>query len=272
LLFLAVPLACPLLINLAAPGYANATDAILINGGTVTLALAVVSGVASGLNGLLAGLLGATLISRERECQSWTFLRLTTLTSVEIVGGKLAAVLHSLAWPLLFALALRLLVLAAGLVTALLAAGASGVTLDQLLVLWNELVQNNPDANALALQVSTLISVPIGLAYWLLEPYFGVLYAASVGLAASTLARSRGIAIVLTVAIHLGLGLGLYAPAQQMMSLGLLVFMPSAPSLVLGLLPFFSFTGPVVTLTVLQASVLVGCLLFAYHRAVRLSD
>lgn len=272
LLFLAVPLACPLLVNLAAPGYASAAEAILINGGTITFALAVVSGVASLLNGLLAGLLGATLISRERECQSWTFLRLTTLTSVEIIGGKLTAVLRSLAWPLHFALALRLLALGAGLATLVLAAAASGLTWEAVLAIWNSLAGEFANANGLALQLSLLVSLPIGLAYWLLEPYFSALYAAGVGLAASTMARSRGTAIVLTVAVHLGLGLGVYAPAQQAMSLGMVLLMPNAPSLVLGLLPLYSVTGPIMAQTGLQAGVLVACLLFAFHRAERLSE
>src|SRR5262245_4974085 len=85
LLFLAVPLLCPLLVNLSNPGFSGPAEAILVTGGTITFGLAIVSAVAGGLNGLLAGLLGATLISRERECQSWPFLRLTTLTSLEIV-------------------------------------------------------------------------------------------------------------------------------------------------------------------------------------------
>ncbi len=271
LLFLVFPAFCALLVSLQT-GYNNPVEAILVAGGTFTFGLAVVSAVAGGLTNLLAGLLGATLIAREREAQSWPFLRLTTLTSGEIVGGKLAALLYTLAWPMHFVAGLRALALLAGLVTAGLAAAASAVTLDQLLDMWNALALPLGGLDLLALQLSTLLSAVLALAGWLLEPYFSVFYYGAVGLAASTLARSRGTAIVLTVAVHIGLGLGLYAPVQQLMSLGLALTLQNAASLLVGLLPALLVVVPVVAQSVLQAAVVAVCLLFALNRAERLSE
>jgi O-antigen/teichoic acid export membrane protein len=80
---------------------------------------------------------------------------------------------------------------------------------------------------SLAFQLSGLVSVPLGLGFWMLEPFFSVLYAAAVGMAASTVGHSCGSSIVLSVAVHFGLGLALYRPAQQLMSPGLVVFAPN---------------------------------------------
>jgi hypothetical protein len=273
LLFLGVPLLCPLLFNLAQPGYNTPVEAILVNGGLVVFGLAVASGVAGGLTTLLAGLLGATLISRERECQSWPFLRITTLTTLEIVGGKLAALFHTLSRTLAFVLGLRLLTLLAGVLTAGLALAASRLSPRQLLELWNSLAASFNPAEWLALQATGLFGLLLALAYWLLEPFFSVLYTAAVGLAASCVARSRGASIVLSIGAHFALGLGLYGPVQQFISLGLVLVMPNSPSpAVVGFLPVLGVTLPMIVQTALQAGVLALCLAFALYRAERLSE
>jgi hypothetical protein len=233
----------------------------------------VASGVASGLTTLLAGLLGATLISRERECQSWPFLRLTTLTTLEIVGGKLAALFHTLSRTLAFVLGLRVLALLAGVLTAALALAASRLSLRQLLELWNGLAASFNGAEWLALQATGLVGLLVALAYWLLEPLLSVLYTAAVGLAASCVARSRGASIVLSVGAHFALGLGLYGPAQQVMSLGLVLVTPNTPSpAVVAVLPALIVALPLVVQTALQVVVLALCLAFALYRAERLSE
>lgn len=272
LVFLAVPLACPLLVNLAQPGFSGPPEAILVTGGTFVFGLAVVSAVASGLNSLLAGLLGATLISRERECQSWPFLRLTTLTSLEIVGGKVTALLRSLAWPMHFALGLRLLTLLAGVLTLALAAAAGGLTLDDVLELWNAFGLSLSLPDWVLLQASILASALVALAWWLAEPYFSVIYNAAIGLAASCLARSRGLGIVLTVALHFGLGLGLYAPVQQLMSLSMVFVLQEPAGVMVELLPLLLFILPLIVQSLLQAAVAALCVVLALNRAERLSE
>ncbi len=122
LTFLLLPAACSLLFSLSAT-FSSAPEAVLGIGGTFTLGLVVVSSLANWLNSLTASLLGATLIARERECQSWPFLRLTTLSSADIVGGKFAALLYTLANPLLLVTGLRLLALASGGLTLAVAYG-----------------------------------------------------------------------------------------------------------------------------------------------------
>jgi hypothetical protein len=273
LLFLGVPVLCPLLFNLTQPTYTDPLEAILVNGGLVTFGVAVAAGVASGLTALLAGLLGATLISRERECQSWPFLRLTTLSTLDIVGGKLAALFYTLARSLGFALGLRLLALLAAVLTAGLALAASRLTARQLLDLWNGLAVTFGGADWVILQLVGLVSLALALVYWLLEPFFSVLYTAAVGLAASSLARSRGTSIVLSVGAHFALGLALYGPVQQVLSLGLVLVLPNAPSSnLLALLPLLSFVLPLAVQTGLQAVVLVLCLLLALRRAEHMSE
>ena len=271
LLFLAAPLLCTLLV-LPEMYTGKLSDGILLVGGTFTLGLAVVSALAGGLNNLLAGLLGATLIARERECQSWPFLRLTTLTSLEIVGGKFTALLYTLANPLHFVIGLRLLALLAGALTAGLAALAYGLTLDQILALWSELARQFSGLGRLALQWSALVGVPLALAGWLFEPYFSAVYAGAVGLAASSLARSRGAGIVLTVAVHFGLGLGVYAPVQQFLSVGAVLLLQNGNSALMGFVPALLVVLPVVVQGALQVVVVAACLGLALIRAERLTE
>jgi hypothetical protein len=271
LLFLVFPALCTLLAGTQA-NYTNPAEAIAVIGGSFTFGLVAVSALAGGLNSLLAGLLGATLISRERECQSWPFLRLTTLTSLEIVGGKFAALLYTLAWPLHFVAALRGLALLCGLVTGGLALAASGQTFDQLLAMWNSLALSLSAFDLAALQLTALIGLPLAVAWWLLEPYFSAFYSGAVGLAASAAARSRGAGIVLTVAIHFGLGLGLYAPVQQVMTAVLVTLLQNSTALLVGLLPAAVVVVPTLVQSGLQVAVVGACLAFAVSRAEHLSE
>ena len=270
LLFLLVPAACTLLVGLQVP-YNNAAEAVLIVGGSLTFGLAVTSAAASGVNGLAAGLLGATLIARERETQSWPFLRLTTLTSLEIVGGKFVALLRTLALPMALVSGLRLLALLVGLGSAALALVASGLTAAQLQAIVLAAAPALTDVNVLVLLFTGAIGGLVALAWWLLEPFFSVVYAGAVGLAASCVARSRGAAIVLSVGVHFGLGLGLYAPVQQLMSLWPLFLMQN-PNQLLGLLPALTIVLPVMVQSGLQVAVLAACLVFALRRVEHLSE
>ena len=76
--------------------------------------------------GPYAATAGDLLEAIERESQTWPFLRLTTLTGVEIAAGKFMALFYTLLGPLRLITGLRLLALLAGLVTLALAILASG--------------------------------------------------------------------------------------------------------------------------------------------------
>lgn len=224
-LFVLATAACALVLILPAASLADAAGAILVLGGVVTWGLFVASGLAVWLNNLSASFLAATGIARERESQTWPLLRLTTLSSVELLGGKLAAVAYTLALPTALILAVRVLAGLAGLTTVGLAWLASGLSAravrDFLGLLFAEF---QLDVNSLfVLEVAILGGAGLTLVTMLLEPLAGVAYNAVVGAAVSTFARSRGTAVVLVVAAHFALGLGLYAPTQQM---GLLVLAP----------------------------------------------
>jgi hypothetical protein len=272
LLFLVVPMLCTLAIGSQTSFTTDPVEAILMLGGTFTLSLAGVSGLAGGLTGLVAGLLGATLIARERECQSWPFLRLTTLTSLEIVGGKFSALVRTLALPMHFVAGLRVLALLAALLTGVLALAASGLTLAELQAMWVGLLPTLTGPDLLFMEISGAFGLLLALAWWLLEPYFGVCYNGAVGLAASSLARSRGTAIVLTVAVHFCLGLGLYAPAQQVMSLGPVLLLQNPTNMMISLLPALTVGLPLIAQSVLQVAVLLASLAFTINRVEHLSE
>lgn len=269
LVFLLVPVGCTLLFGLQAT-ISSRAEAILVIGGTFSAGVAIASVLATWINNLTATLLGATLIARERECQTWPFLRLTTLTSGEILGGKFAALLYSVARTVHFTAGLRLLALAAGVTTGVLAAGASGLRLADALAWLRALVPTPQDWATLWLWGG--LSLPLAVLGWLLEPYFGVVYNGGVGLAASALARSRGTGIVLAVAGQFVLGLGLYAPAQQVLTLLLALSVnASAPAIPIAL-PAQSFLLQAGTQVLLRVAVLVACLVFTLRRLEHLSE
>jgi hypothetical protein len=273
LTFVLLPAACAVVFSLGAT-FTSPAEIILALGGTFTGGLVILGTLAFWLNNLSASVLAATLIARERESQTWPFLRLTSLTTLDIVGGKLAAVFYTLARPLQFLTALRLAALFSGAATLALAYAASGLTREQLADgIAGLIVEAQLPPGQWALLAAFLTAVGLfGLANWLAEPVLGAIYNAVVGLAASCLARSRGAAIVIVVAAHLGLGLALYAPAQQA---GVLVLTPlmQVPALVNSLAVVLLSVGLQVGLTAgLHLAVVAGCLAFSLRQAERLSE
>jgi hypothetical protein len=203
--------------GLSANALAPQSDVLIVAGGTYVFLLATVSALFNWLVGLAGSLLGASLIARERETQNWPFLRVTTLSTVEIVGGKLAALLQLLVKPAHAIALLRLGALGGGAVALGLAVASSGVTPEEAL---DAVTSFEPLAFLPA--SSLLLAASVGglgllawITYWLIEPYFNVLYNSAIGMTASSLARTRGLAIGLTFVIHLILGLAVYAPVQQ---------------------------------------------------------
>ena len=273
LTFFLLPAACALIFGLSSQ-FTGRVEAILTFGGVFTAGLALVSVIAGLLNNLSASILGATLIARERESQTWPFLRLTSLTSIEIAGGKLMALLYTLSRPIFLVTALRVLAILSGLVTLLLAYGASGLNLPQV----RELFSPVADEFTLSLlqwraaELLGVVSILVALGAWLLDPFFGVLYNGLVGLTVSTLARSTGAAVVMVFAAHFILALGLYAPVQQVGSLILLPFAPSTTGAGATFIVTLAIILPFVLQTVLPIAVLVVCVLFTLRRVETLSE
>ena len=273
LTFVFFPALCALVFNLTAT-FNSPAEFILSLGGTFTLGLLFTSTLALWFNNLSASFLAATLIARERESQTWPLLRLTTLTSVDLLGGKLAALAYTLAGPVQLILALRALAVLSGLATLALAWLASDLDARAVREFLALLFAEAPFSviELFLLEVTILGGALLALATWLVEPVAGVVYNAAVGAAASTLARSRGTAVVLVVAAQFALGLGLYAPAQQG---GLLVLAPFIQVLSTTnplILPLLS-VGLQAWLTVaLWWGIVVSCVVFALRRVDTLTE
>jgi hypothetical protein len=243
---------------------------ILIVGGTFVLTAWGLSALVTWLLGLVAGILASTLIAREREAQTWPFLRLTPLTSADILGGKFVSLYYRLAGPLHLVMVMRVLAVLGGLVTLVLAVVVSRVPFAQA----REAVASVFPLVAVEGWLLTAYGVAaavVGLLSWLFEPYFAALYNGAVGLVVSTLARSRGRAVLLLFAAHLLLNFAVYAPVQQILSLAMfVVFVDTADVNVW--FPVLSVTLPFVAYGVLQCAVLAACVLMAYYRVQRLSE
>lgn len=272
LVFLLVPAACSILFTVTST-FQTPAELVLGIGGLFSVGLVLITALLSGLNSLSASILGATLIARERESQTWTFLRLTTLPSHELALGKLMALFYTLARPVILITALRGLAVVSGLVTVALAYFVSGLTPEQFLQITAALVAEittNP-AELLPGLVFGLLGALAGLVFWLVEPLWSVVYNGVLGLAASTVGRSRGAAIGLVFALHFGIGLGLYAPAQQLSLLATapLVQLPGALSV---LLPVGIIVIQTLLLVVLNWGVLIGALIFSLRRVETLGE
>jgi hypothetical protein len=273
LTFVLFPAACALLFNITAT-FQSAVELTLSLGGVFTLGLVATSTLALWLNSLTAGVLAATLIARERESQTWPFLRLTSLRSLDLVGGKLAALGYTLARPVQLIIGLRLLAVISGLATAGMALALSSLTWQDVQDMAAALLLEAPlnPGDVLLTSLATGLGLLAALLLWLLEPLTSLLYNAAVGVAASTLARSRGTAVVLLVAVHFGLGLGVYAPVQQGAVLAVL-FLP--PNLIAAqpLLVTLLSAGLQSWLAVaLWWAIVTGSLLFTLWRVERLGD
>lgn len=272
LLLLLAPAGCALVFGLSSD-FREPAQWIFVPGGILVIGLAAVSTFAHWLNSLSASILGATLIARERESQTWPFLRLTSLTSADIAGGKLAALVYTLARPITLVMGLRLLAIGGALATILLTLAASRFSGTDFQALIESVFRDLSlaPAQAAAGFVLTAAGVALALVAWLIEPVFGVIYNGLVGLAAGSFARSSGAAIVLTFAAHFGLALGLYGPAQQV---GALLLLPLARNggPVSALLAVLAVSLPVTLQAVLTVVVMAGCALFSLRRVEMLSD
>jgi|SRR5579859_4497558 len=273
LTFILVPAACAVLFSLQST-FQSPSEAILTLGGVFAVGLALLSTLAVWFSNISASVLGATLIARERESQTWPFLRLTSLTGVEIAGGKFMALFYTLLGPLRLISGLRLLALLAGIVTAALALYASGRSVQAwaaiLIPVFNQ--SGLTLSQWLGLGLFGTVAVAWAVFSWLFEPFFGLLYYGTIGLTASTLARSRGAAIILMVAAHFCLGLGVYAPVSQISSLFMLPLLASGTETAAVGLVVIALVLQLGLQTLLPWAVMVACGLFTLRRVEAIGD
>jgi len=166
------------------------------------------------------------------------------------------------------------LALLVGLVTAALALLASGRSAQEWAAFLMPVLNQSglTFSQGLGLLLFAALAIAWTVVSWLFEPFFGLLYYGAIGLAASTLARSRGAAIVLMVAAHFCLGLGLYAPVSQISSLFMLPLLAAGTET--GAVAFLILTLmlQVGLQTLLPWAVMVACGLFTLHRVEAISD
>ena len=282
LIFVCLPATCAGLLLLAPPTSGlPATDSRLSDFFSAFVLFLAGSGVfsslASGLLGLAATALAATLIAREREAQTWPLVRLTTLTPGQIVGGKLAAFLHILQNSMHLVAVWRGVTVAAAVGAGLLYLLLSYLGVPEAKSGLQAISATMPPDAGPALAGWGLVGLAT-VAFWLAEPYYVVIYNGIVGLAVSTFARTRRWAIALVFITQFTLGLAVYWPIQQMAAL--------LPTVIVMLLyqinPKATIDPAVVTLPtiglqyvvviVLQVTVMAACLATTLYRAERLSD
>ena len=273
LTFILVPALCAVLFSLQSH-FTSPAEAILTLGGVFAVGLAVLSTLAVWFSNISASILGATLITRERESQTWPFLRLTNLSALEIAGGKFMALFYTLVGPLRLITGLRLLALSAGALTLALTYVASGLSTHELAALFVPLFGQFglTSGQWLGLGLFGILAASWIALTWLIEPFFGLLYYGVIALTMSTIVRSRGAAIVLVVAAHFCLALGLYAPVSQ---LSTLFFTPLlATGNQTAALGFVVLTAvlQIGLQTLLPWAVMAACALFTVRRLERLSD
>lgn len=252
-------------------------DLVLSVGGVFAFTAFALSALFEGLTNLAITIYAATLIARERETQNWPFLRLTTMTTLEIIGAKLAAIVYIFFETLSLIVLLRLVALGAGLLTAfgavVLAAASAPVSSTPV-----QPLPNAPDLWALLAEIDVplllglLVGGVLSVLGWFFGPYFNAVYSSAVGLAVSSLVKSRGAAVPTVFAVQFGIGLAVYTPVQQLSSLGLMSVvgnMAGTPST--GAMVWLGMT-PILLTLLLQIGVMAMALVFAYNRLEHLGD
>lgn len=267
--FLLLPVSCAFIFGVTAT-YTSDTERVVTFGGLFAFGAFVLSALAEAFLGLVANIIGATLIARERETQNWLFLRLTLLEDSELIGGKLTALIYVLREPLLLVFVLRSLAVLGGLVTLGLVALLNPSALASLATAGQSLWESSP-LEMFGVLVGIGLTVVTTLFGFTLSPFFNLFYNGLVSLATSTFLRSRSIAIIVTFVTHFALGIGLYAPVQQVFSLGLGVLMSTSPNLN----STFIFFVPALAQLIqygLMLVVMVACYLLAVQRVAKLSE
>jgi hypothetical protein len=273
LTFILVPAACSILFSLQSK-FTSRAEGILALGGVFAVGVALLSTLAVWFSNISASILGATLIAGERESRTWPFLRLTSLTALDIAGGKMMALFYTLLGPLRLITGLRLLALVAGLATVSLAFLASGVSAREFAAIFVPLLDEfslRPVQWA-ALLLFAALAISWWVLNWLAEPFFGLLYYGIIGLFMSTFARSRGSAIVLVVGAHFCLALGVYVPLSQISSLFLAPIVAAGSQTAAPAFLVLTVLLQIGVQTLLPWAVMATCAVLAVRRLELISD
>ncbi len=190
------------------------------------------------ITGLITTALAATTVSAEMEAQTYGLLRLTAVSPRQIVLAKLAAVFHQVRTPVLVMMTLRLLLLLLGLVTA------AGLTLVALQDSGGAASSQTPPAALpvavpplpgltgaltalyVALGVLALMLIALWLAYYLLRPALDILLFGSLGIFASSLARTRANGLLTAAGLRILLGAIAYVAGQVLSASFSLISLP----------------------------------------------
>lgn len=183
------------------------------------------------LAGLLATALGATVIASEIEGERLSMLRVTLLTSRQIVAGKFAAVLHELRLPFRMVVLARLIVLVGAVVLVISALIYGMINAAEVAQAVTPVTPLSPDmptspvspaspVNPLTIVlvivdiVLSIVLVLAWLAYWLVEPLLSAALFTSMGVFGSSLARTRSSGLVTSLALRMGFWVLTYTVSQ----------------------------------------------------------
>lgn len=188
--------------------------------------------------GLLATLLSSTTISAEVEAQTFGLLRLTDLSAREIVLAKFGATFRQFWLPLLTVAGVRILsVLGLGLTLGLVAlndpsvaTAASGAV--------ESTVPALQSAAVVGVTIVVIIAVMVWLLYYFTVPILRTFTFATLGIFASSLAKTRSGGLTLALAIRVGLWVLTYT-ASQIASVMVSLF--TTPLILQGSNPTFNF-------------------------------
>lgn len=151
------------------------------------------------------GLSTSTFIAREREQQNWQLLKLTTLRVETIIGAKMVGLLYHLRLPLFGLVLLRgavsvLAVVTIGGIATAMAQSGEPLFADEIVVIaWLTIISG-----------AVLFNV-----YMFAEMIIALLYNSSLGVLASSFARTSANAVALAVVLQFVLWMMVYMPLQQ---------------------------------------------------------
>ena len=221
---------CGMLTMLSVGG--TSSEGWLIAMSAALVALFFTQGLIHWLLGLLATALTATVISAEVEAETYKLLRVTPLSAREIVLAKFGAAFRQLRDPLLFLVALRLLLVGGTVLTLTLSlTTVEGATPSVVL---SDVPSVSPSVVLLLLDVLSVGMVGLlWLLYYLLRPFLSILLFSAVGMLGSSLARTRVGGLLAAGGLRVALGTAGYVLSQVVSTI---------LSLTLG--PFLAFNGP----------------------------
>lgn len=173
---------------------------------------------------LLSLIGGALTIAPERQNQTWESLRLTTLAPAHVINAKIAAVMRQLSPIMLFAFALRVAIVVAGI----------GLILIPIRLFWADTVSNfnsavpttptSPaDWEALSIALLGALSFLVSLVLWVIAPLWRPLYNVLLATLASSFTRSLTSAVGVAFGIQIVVSIIVTAVNQQLGIFGLVL-------------------------------------------------